>query len=124
MHAFVMPNRGSSGTANPSPSVPSKPLYLDEELQLMMERADAVPGHPARLEDLLRVGRASPNASGWFLDSDTGMAFLEQVRNVSDKVKEIPPVVATHKGFALPGFDQRAATPRDVGPGGEGQTAT
>jgi predicted TIM-barrel fold metal-dependent hydrolase len=23
--------------------------------------------------------------------------------------------VATHKGFALPGFDQRAATPRDVG---------
>jgi predicted TIM-barrel fold metal-dependent hydrolase len=31
-------------------------------------------------------------------------------------VKSVPPVVATHKGFALPGFDQRAATPRDVGP--------
>jgi len=25
-------------------------------------------------------------------------------------------VIATHKGFALPGFDQRAATPRDIGP--------
>jgi predicted TIM-barrel fold metal-dependent hydrolase len=44
------------------------------------------------------------------------MAFLDQVRAVSQKHKEIPPVVATHKGFALPGFDQRAATPRDVGP--------
>ena len=57
-----------------------------------------------------------PNASGWFLDTDTGQAFLEQVVNVSNKHKKIPPVVATHKGFALPGFDQRAATPRDVGP--------
>ena len=28
----------------------------------------------------------------------------------------VPPVVATHKGFALPGFDQRSAAPRDVGP--------
>jgi uncharacterized protein len=35
---------------------------------------------------------------------------------VSHRVKEVPPVVATHKGFALPGFDRRAATPRDVGP--------
>jgi predicted TIM-barrel fold metal-dependent hydrolase len=31
-------------------------------------------------------------------------------------VPEVPPVIATHKGFALPGFDQRAASPRDVGP--------
>jgi predicted TIM-barrel fold metal-dependent hydrolase len=57
-----------------------------------------------------------PNASGWFLDTDTGLAFLEQVRAVSAEVPEVPPVVATHKGFALPGFDQRAATPRDIGP--------
>ena len=34
----------------------------------------------------------------------------------SEAVPEVPPVVATHKGFALPGFDQRAAAPRDVGP--------
>ena len=44
------------------------------------------------------------------------MAFLEQVRAISDKYPKIPPVVATHKGFALPGFDQRGAAPRDVGP--------
>src|SRR3954453_9389712 len=43
------------------------------------------------------------------------MEFLKNVADVSAKFPDIPPVVATHKGFALPGFDQRAATPRDVG---------
>ncbi len=57
-----------------------------------------------------------PEVSGWTLDSETGMAFLEQVQNVSRRVPEVPPTVATHKGFSLPGFDQRAAQPRDVGP--------
>jgi hypothetical protein len=111
MHAFVMPNRGSAGNSTPN----MKPRYLDEELQLMMERAQ-------QYRDILRGWKTYcawgdvPYASGWFLDTDTGMAFLEQVQNVSSKVKEVPPVVATHKGFALPGFDQRAATPRDIGP--------
>ena len=115
MHAFVMPNRGSSGSANPGPTVPSKPIYLDEELNLMMERA-------TQYRDILRGWKtycawgSAPNTSGWFLDSDMGLAFIEQVRNVSQKVREVPPVIATHKGFALPGFDQRAATPRDIGP--------
>jgi hypothetical protein len=115
MHAFVMPNRGSSGTANPGPSEPSKPLYIDEELNLMMERA-------SKYRDILRGWKtycawgSVPYASGWFLDSDTGLKFLEQVKHVSHKYKQIPPVVATHKGFALPGFDQRCATPRDIGP--------
>ena len=40
---------------------------------------------------------------------------------ISDKYPDIPPVVATHKGFSLPGFDQRGAAPRDVGPGRQGQ---
>jgi predicted TIM-barrel fold metal-dependent hydrolase len=44
------------------------------------------------------------------------MEFLHNVKAVSDKIPEIPPVVATHKGFSLPGFDQRGASPRDVGP--------
>jgi predicted TIM-barrel fold metal-dependent hydrolase len=56
-----------------------------------------------------------PYDSGWTFDTDTGMAFVEQVRKVSAKFPEVPPVVATHKGFALPGFDQRAATPREIG---------
>ena len=114
MHAFVMPNRGSSGSTNPTPTTPSKPIYLQEELDLMMTRA-------REYRDILRGWKtycawgSVPYASGWTLDSDIGMAFLEQVRNVSRTVKEIPPVVATHKGFALPGFDQRGAAPRDVG---------
>jgi uncharacterized protein len=111
MHAFVMPNRGGAGNSSPN----MKPLYLDAELQLMMDRAD-------KYRDRLRGWKTYcawgdvPYASGWFFDTDTGMAFLEQVQKVSAKHKEIPPVVATHKGFALPGFDQRAATPRDIGP--------
>ena len=111
MHAFVMPNRGGSGDS--TPTVP--PMYLEEEMQLMMDRAD-------RYRDRLRGWKtycawgSVPNVSGWFLDSDIGMRFLEQVQAVSRKYPEIPPTVATHKGFALPGFDQRAAAPRDVGP--------
>ena len=35
---------------------------------------------------------------------------------MSRKYQEIPSTVATHKGFALPGFDQRGAAPRDIGP--------
>lgn len=111
MHAFVMPNRGSAG--NQSPGV--KPLYLDEELQQMMDRAEQY-GNILRGWKTYCAWGDVPNASGWFLDTDTGQAFLEQVVNVSNKYEKIPPVVATHKGFALPGFDQRAATPRDIGP--------
>ena len=116
MHAFVMPNRGSAGTVNTGgTSTPEKPLYMDEELNLMMERA-------SKYRDRLRGWKTYcawgdvPNASGWTLDSNVGMAFLEQVKAVSAKFPEIPPTVATHKGFALPGFDQRGAAPRDVGP--------
>jgi predicted TIM-barrel fold metal-dependent hydrolase len=111
MHAFVMPNRGSAGNSSPN----MKPLFLDEELQQMMDRAATYP-------DILRGWKTYcawgdvPYTSGWFLDSDTGLAFLEQVMAVHEKYPQIPPVVATHKGFALPGFDQRAAAARDVGP--------
>jgi predicted TIM-barrel fold metal-dependent hydrolase len=113
LHAFVMPNRGSAG--NTSDQVGFKPLYLDEELQLMMERAHQYRGILRGWKTYCAWGDV-PNSTGWFLDSDTGLAFLEQVQKVSQAVPEIPPVVATHKGFALPGFDQRAAAPRDVGP--------
>src|SRR5688500_18708620 len=40
MHAFVMPNRGSTGTVTePAPTTPEEPIYLEEEMALMMERA-------------------------------------------------------------------------------------
>jgi uncharacterized protein len=111
MHAFVMPNRGGAGNTTPQ----AKPKFLDEELDLMMARAEMYP-------DILRGWKTYcawgdiPYTSGWTLDTDTGMAFLEQVLAVHRKHPQIPPVVATHKGFALPGFDQRAAQPRDIGP--------
>ena len=93
----------------------TKPLYFDEEMQLMMERAE-------KYRDKLRGWKTYcawgdvPNASGWTLDSDIGMALPRERRARSrSKYKEVPPTVASHKGFALPGFDQRGAAPRDVG---------
>ena len=48
-----------------------------------------------------------PNASGWFLDSpEIGIPFLAQIQHLHDKYGT-PAVLASHKGFALPGFDQR-----------------
>jgi hypothetical protein len=111
LHAFVMPNRGSAGDADPN----TEPPYLDEELALMEERAKRY-GKILRGWKTYCAWGSVPYASGWFLDSDTGMAFLEQVKAISARYDRVPPVVATHKGFALPGFDQRAATPRDIGP--------
>ena len=111
MHAFVMPNRGGGGNSTPT----MKPAFLDEELELMMQRATTYPDKLRGWKTYCAWGDV-PNASGWFLDTDTGMAFLDQVVKVSEAVPSVPPTVATHKGFALPGFDQRAATPRDVGP--------
>jgi hypothetical protein len=111
MHAFVMPNRGGGGLSTPT----MKPAFLDEELELMMTRAETYHDKLRGWKTYCAWGDV-PNASGWFLDSDTGMAFLEQVLAVSKAHPSVPPTVATHKGFALPGFDQRAAAARDVGP--------
>jgi hypothetical protein len=111
LHAFVMPNRGSAGDADPN----TEPPFLDQELALMEERAQRY-GKILRGWKTYCAWGSVPYSSGWFLDSDTGMAFLEQVKSISERYDDVPPVVATHKGFALPGFDQRAATPRDIGP--------
>ena len=119
MHAFVMPNRGSAGMTQDqvtagAPAQGPRPLYLDEELQQMMERAETYHAILGGWKTYCAWGDV-PYASGWQLDSDYGMEFLAQVKKVSDKYPDVPPVVATHKGFALPGFDQRGAAPRDVG---------
>jgi len=115
MHAFVMPNRGSAGTTNSGGRTPGgKPRYFDDEMDLMMERALAFRDKLRGWKTYCAWGDA-PNTTGWTLDSDVGMPFLEQVLAVSKAVPEVPPVVATHKGFALPGFDQRGSAPRDIG---------
>jgi predicted TIM-barrel fold metal-dependent hydrolase len=108
MHAFVMPNRGAYGALK-------KPKFLDEELDLMSARAAKYRGFLRGWKTYCPWGDV-PNVSGWSLDSEVGFRFLWQVLELSRRHPEIPPVVATHKGFALPGFDQRAASPRDVGP--------
>ncbi|MCU1448715.1 MAG: amidohydrolase, partial [Acidimicrobiales bacterium] len=81
----------------------------------MMERAKLYRGFLRGWKTYCAWGDI-PYASGWFLDSEEmGHPFLEQVLKVSQAYPEVPPVVATHKGFALPGFDQAAAAPRDLG---------
>jgi hypothetical protein len=113
LHAFAMPNRGGLGDLAQEES--QRAPYIEEEMALMEERAKQY-GNILRGWKTYCAWGSVPNASGWFLDSDTGMRFLQQVKSISDRYDKIPPVVATHKGFALPGFDQRAATPRDIGP--------
>jgi predicted TIM-barrel fold metal-dependent hydrolase len=111
MHAFVMPNRGL-GMQDP---LRVRPRHLQEELDLMMERAHQYRGILRGWKTYCAWGDV-PNASGWTLDSDTGMRFLEQVRAVHREVPKVPALIATHKGFALPGFDQRSSQPKDIGP--------
>jgi hypothetical protein len=55
---------------------------------------------------------APPGRDGWFLDDETGLAFLERVRAVG------PRIVCAHKGIAGPVPDAvpAASSPRDVGP--------
>ncbi len=111
MHAFVMPNRGSLGTMT---SKMVEPLYLKEELE-RMEKLRAKHGDRLRGWKCYTAWGDVPYMSGWFLDDPIGMRFLEQVSRVGNKYG-MPKIVAVHKGFALPGFDQRAASPRDIGP--------
>jgi len=112
MHAFVMPNRGSAGMN--SSFLGRKPAYMDEEFHMMRENKRLY-GDRIRGWKVYTAWGDVPYASGWFLDDDIGMAFLEQVRKVGDEYS-MPKLFAVHKGFALTGFDQRAASPRDVGP--------
>jgi uncharacterized protein len=120
MHAFVMPNHGGAGmtedqVTSGTPAQGQRPLLLDQELEMMWHRADAYGDILGGWKTYCAWGDV-PYASGWWLDSDYGMEFIHNVRAISDKNPNIPAVVATHKGFSLPGFDQRGAAPRDVGP--------
>lgn len=112
MHAFVMPNRGSAGTT--ATTLGSRPLYMDEEFDLMERRATLYGGILGAWKTYPAWGDV-PYSTGWYFDDDIGLAFIEQVAKVS-QATGMPPNIATHKGFALPAFDQRAASPRDIGP--------
>lgn len=111
MHSFVMPNRGSAGTGSSSFGPPA---FQQEEFDFMEENA-------AKWTDRIRGWKVYtpwgdvPNASGWFLDDAVGEPFVQQVRDLGDRYGT-PKVIACHKGFALPAFDARASSPRDIGP--------
>jgi uncharacterized protein len=113
LHAFVMPNRGSAGTAASFGG--QEPVYMQREFEIMEERA-------IQYKHLIRGWKTYPAwgdvpyATGWFFDDPlVGQRFIDHVRYCANKYGT-PPNIATHKGFALPGFDQRAASPRDIGP--------
>ncbi|MCA1726626.1 MAG: amidohydrolase, partial [Actinobacteria bacterium] len=112
MHAFVMPNRGWYGPA--WGSTVGEPLYLREELDMMEENV-LLHRNKIRGWKVYTPWGSVPYTTGWFLDGEIGLAFLNKVRELGDKYG-IPKTVAAHKGFALPAFDERAASPRDVGP--------
>jgi len=97
MHAFVMPNRGSLGTAS---SKYAKPLFMDEEFQLMRENLE-LHGDKIRGWKIYTAWGDVPYTSGWFLDDPIGDQFLDNVRQVGNEYN-IPKNVAVHKGFALP----------------------
>jgi uncharacterized protein len=111
MHAFVMPNRGSLGT---SQSQFAEPLFMREEFELMRDNCQR---HGKRIGGwkVYTAWGDLPYTTGWFLDDPIGDQFCDQVRQVGDEFG-VPKIIAVHKGFALPGFDQRAASPRDIGP--------
>jgi uncharacterized protein len=111
MHAFVMPNRGSYATSH---FTGKNPVFMKAEFE-QMERHAALFGDRIRGWKVYTPWGDVPYASGWFLDDHVGLQFVDQVRHLGDKYG-LPKVIACHKGFALPSFDQRSASPRDIGP--------
>ena len=112
MHAFVMPNYGSLGTTSYKNG--PDPVFMKQEFAHMEQAA-------AKHHDILRAWKVYtpwgdvPYASGWFLDDRVGRQFVEKVIEVGNRYG-VPKTICCHKGFALPAFDQHAASPRDVGP--------
>ena len=111
MHAFVMPNRGSLGHNSAGRH---KPVFFNEEMEMMERNVLRHPGYIRGWKVYCPWGDVR-YASGWFLDDDFGLEFIANVQRLGNKYG-IPKTIASHKGFALPGFDQRAAACRDVGP--------
>ena len=88
---------------------------MQREFEIMEERSVAYNGLIRGWKTYPAWGDV-PYSTGWFFDDPiVGQKFIDQVRYCGNKYG-LPKNIATHKGFALPGFDQRAASPRDIGP--------
>jgi len=112
MHSFVMPNYGSLGTTSYKKG--PDPVFMKQEFA-HMERAAHKHGDILRAWKVYTPWGDVPYASGWFLDDRVGRQFVEKVIEVGNRFG-VPKTICCHKGFALPTFDQRSASPRDVGP--------
>lgn len=53
---------------------------------------------------------ASTGGGPWWLDGEVGERFITKALELGD------PLICTHKGFPLPGFDEEYCDPKDVGP--------
>jgi len=114
IHAFVMPNRGSGGSTTTFSA--HDPLFMQEEFDLM-ERGLQLYGDKIRGWKVYTAWGDVPYQTGWYLDDDIGLKFCAEVKRLGDDRRyNANKIIAVHKGFALPGFDQRAASPRDIGP--------
>jgi hypothetical protein len=103
LHRFIMPNRGHGWAAEPAGQ---NPLFLQQELDDMSAAA---------LNPSLRAWKCYtpwgdvPNASGWWHDGPSGRKMIEHAIAIGK------PLIATHKGFALPSFDSSKSACRDIG---------
>ena len=112
VHSFVMPNRGSTAAGGS----PTKPLFLQEELDVMEQRALSN-RHYLRGWKIYSPYSDAPYAPGFKHDDEVGMALAAQVRRLHQMTNgEVPAIIASHKGPALPGFDATSNSCGDVGP--------
>lgn len=112
VHSFVMPNRGSTAAGGS----PTKPLFLQEELDVMEQRALSN-RHYLRGWKIYSPYSDVPYAPGFQHDDEIGMALAAQVLRLSDMTNgEVPAIICSHKGPALPGFDPVSNSCVDVGP--------
>lgn len=112
VHSYVMPNRGSTKAGGS----PAKPLFLQEELDVMMERA-LNHSHFLRGYKVYSPYSDVAYAPGFQHNDDVGMALAEQVIKCSvASGGKVMPTLASHKGPQLPGFDALSNSCVDVGP--------
>lgn len=103
LHRFVMPNRGHAWATE----LANQPgVFLQQELDDMTLAAQ----NPSlRAWKCYTPWGDVPNASGWWHDSLTGRRMIEHAIELGK------PLIATHKGFALPSFDSSKSACRDIG---------
>ena len=107
IHAFSQPNRGFQGQGQ-------TPTHQQEDFDWMASAAGPLDIRGWKL--YCGWGDPAPNINGWWFDDDMGIAIVEHIRNIHQKLAR-PAVVCTHKGLAFNGtFDSAKFSPRDMGP--------